>query len=397
MIEQPYPAKAGGGEMKKSRNTTDQEIRARAGADATPMGRRTFLGASAAAIAGAVIGRAPSASAASSQNPAPAAASDAPTFDRVRFEGEKMIDGPSVRVHQAGIRMIPVAGGKYRVWTQRVGNGGLKVLALHGGPGMTHEYLVCLQDFLPTAGYELYFYDQLGCGNSDHPEDDSLWTVERYRTEVEEVRAGLGLTDFVLYGHSWGGMLVQEYAVTYPHHLKAAVISNMTASMKSYVAHINALRKTLPKNVQAVMAKYEAEKKFDAPEYQEVLLGQVYHRFMCRLDPWPEPLMISFNRMNAKIYNQMQGPSEFVITGNYKDWNRWPDLHGISVPTLLIAARHGTMSVDDIQKMGRLIPNSRVAVCENGSHLAMYDDQQAYFDHLLAFLADVRAGKPIRG
>ncbi len=385
--------------MKKQANLTHQDTHASAGEAATPIGRRAFIGASAAAVACAIIGRTSSASGASSQSPAPAAApaSEAPLLHRVRFDGEKMIDGPAVRVHQAGIRMIPVVGGKYRVWTQRVGNGGLKILALHGGPGMTHEYLECLQDFLPATGYELYFYDQLGCGNSDRPDDDSLWTVARYRTEVEEVRAGLGLTDFVLYGHSWGGMLVQEYAITYPHHLKAAVISNMTASMKSYVAHINALRKSLPERVQTVMAKYEAEKKYDAPEYQELLMGQVYHRFMCHLDPWPEPMMMGFNHVNAKIYNQMQGPSEFVITGNYKDWNRWPDLHRISVPTLLIAARHGTMSVDDIQKMGRLIPNSRVAVCENGSHLAMYDDQQAYFGHLLAFLKDVGAGKSIRG
>jgi proline iminopeptidase len=383
--------------MKKSAKLMHEDSHAGTRADATKFSRRSFIGASAAAVAGAIIGRAPSASGASPSSPALAPASEAPLFRRVRFEGEKAIAGPTVRVHQAGIRTVPVVGGKYRVWTRRVGNGGLKVLALHGGPGMTHEYLECLQDFLPGAGYEIYFYDQLGCGNSDRPDDDSLWTVARYRTEVEEVRAGLELTDFVLYGHSWGGMLVQEYAVTYPHHLKAAVISNMTASMKSYVAHINALRKTLPENVQAVMAKYEAEKKYDAPEYQEVLMGQVFRRFLCRLDPWPEPMMMSFNHMNAKIYNQMQGPSEFVITGSYKDWNRWPDLHRISVPILLIAARHGTMAVDDIKKMGRLIPNSRVAVCENGSHLAMYDDQQAYFEHLLAFLNDVRAGKPLRG
>jgi proline iminopeptidase len=382
--------------MKKHANLTRQDAQPGASSAAAPINRRTFLGASAAAVAGALIGRAPAQAAASSSAPASARANEAPLFHRLRFEGEKAIDGPAVRVHQAGIRMIPVVGGKYRVWTRRVGNGGLKVLALHGGPGMTHEYLECMQDFLPGAGYEVYFYDQLGCGNSDRPNDDSLWTVARYRTEVEEVRAGLGLTDFVLYGHSWGGMLVQEYAVTYPHHLKAAVISNMTASMKSYVTHINSLRKTLPATVQAVMAKYEAEKKYDAPEYQEILFSQVYRRVLCRLNPWPEPAEMSLAHMNAKIYNLMQGPSEFVITGNYKNWNRWPDLHRITVPTLLIAGRHGTMSVGDIQKMGRLIPNSRVAVCENGSHMALYDDQQAYFDHLLAFLADVRAGKPIR-
>jgi proline iminopeptidase len=192
-------------------------------------------------------------------------------------------------------------------------------------------------------------------------------------------------------------MLVQEYAVTYPRHLKAAVISNMTASMKSYVAYLEVLRKALPARLQAVMDKYEAEKKYDAPEYQAVLMNQLYRRHLCRLDPWPEPIEMSFAHMNQRIYNLMQGPSEFVITGNYKDWDRWPDLHRISVPTLLIAARYGTMSVDDMKKMGRLIPNSRVAVCEDGSHLSLFDDQEAYFRHLLAFLKDVDAGKSLKG
>jgi proline iminopeptidase len=382
--------------MKKRITAKSESTCPAATSFAMSISRRGFIGGGAAAIAGAVVARTARASAAAAGNTPPAVWNQPPIFHRVQFDGEKMIDGPAVGVHQAGIRMIPVVGGKYRVWTRRVGSGGLKVLALHGGPGMTHEYLECMQDFLPGARYELYFYDQLGCGNSDHPDDDSLWTVARYRTEVEEVRAGLGLTDFVLYGHSWGGMLVLEYAVTYPHHIKAAVISNMTASMKSWVEHVNSLRKTLPPGVQTAMAKYEAEKKYDAPEYQQLLFGQVYRRFLCRLNPWPEPAEMSLAHLNAKIYNQMQGPSEFTITGNYRNWNRWPDLHRIAVPTLLLGACHDEVSIDDIQKMGRLISNSRVAVCANGSHLAMYDDQQAYFDHLLAFLGDVRAGRLIR-
>jgi proline iminopeptidase len=382
------------------RTNAGREDRPEGGLAKPPIGRRTFIGASAAAIAGAFVGSASSAAAAApaaSTTRTSSSANDAPLFHRLRFDGEKAVDGPAVRVRQAGIQMIPVVGGKYRVWTRRVGAGGTKVLALHGGPGMTHEYLESLGDFLPEAGYELYYYDQLGCGNSDRPDDDSLWTVARYRTEVEEVRAGLGLTDFVLYGHSWGGMLVQEYAVTYPGHLKAAVISNMTASMKSYVAYLDVLRKALPARSQAVMDKYEAEKKYDAPEYQAVLMNQLYRRHLCRLDPWPEPLEMSLAHMNQRIYNLMQGPSEFVITGNYKDWDRWPDLHKIAVPTLLIAARYGTMSVDDIRKMGRLIPNSRVAVCETGSHCSHFDDQEAYFRHLLAFLKDVDAAKSLKG
>jgi proline iminopeptidase len=355
------------------------------------LNRRTFIGASAGVVAGTALG-----GRASGQPPKGAAAAvepDAPVFHRLRFEGGKAIKGPAIRVRQAGIRMVPVVGGKYRVWTKRIGRGGTKVLALHGGPGATHEYLESLEDFLPGAGYELYYHDQLGCGNSDHPDDDALWTVERYRQEVEEVRVGLGLENFVLYGHSWGGMLAQEYAITHPEHLKAVVISDMTASIKSYVAHMNELREALPADVIAVMDRYEAKGEYKAPEYLEALFQQAYRRHMCRLDPWPEPLERGFGHLNEKIYNLMQGPSEFTVTGNFKDWDRWADLHKISAPTLLIVGRHDTMSADDIAKMGGLIPNSRVVVCENGSHCCHFDDQEAYFGHLLKFLRDVDAGR----
>lgn len=143
-------------------------------------------------------------------------------------------------VRVAGIRMIPVAGGKYRVWTKRIGSGSVKVLLLHGEPGFPHDYLEAMESFLPQAGIEIYYYDQLGVGNSDVPDDPALWTLPRYLSEVEEVRRGLGLDHFVLYGHSWGGILAMEYALNYRQHLRGLVISNMTAGMQSY------LRRRLP-------------------------------------------------------------------------------------------------------------------------------------------------------
>ena len=109
-------------------------------------------------------------------------------------------------IRMAGIKWVPVVGGKYKVWTKRLGEGTIKVLLLHGGPGFSHDYFECFESFLPEAGVEMYYYDQLGCGNSDRSDDTSLWTLERYLEEVEEVRNGLGLTDFVLFGHSWGGI-----------------------------------------------------------------------------------------------------------------------------------------------------------------------------------------------
>src|SRR2546430_7514192 len=130
--------------------------------------------------------------------------------------------------------------GPYRVWVKRTGNNPrLRVLLLHGGPGATHEYLVACDSSLPGAGIEYYYYDQLGSGHSDQPDEPSLWDLDRFVDEVEQVRGalGLGLDDFVLYGQSWGGLLAIEYALHHQEHLRAMVISNMMSSVPAYNAY----------------------------------------------------------------------------------------------------------------------------------------------------------------
>jgi proline iminopeptidase len=300
----------------------------------------------------------------------------------------------TVAVKTGGSQLIPVVRGKYRVWTKRVGTGPIKLLTLHGGPGFGHEYFECFEDFLPQAGVEVCYYDQLDCHYSDQPNDEALWSVERFTEEVEEVRRGLGLAKFYLYGHSWGGMLAIEYALNYPAGLKGLVISNMTASIASYEAYAKTLRAALPVEIRAVMDEYEAKGEYSAPEYQETMFANVYARHLCRLDPWPEPAerTLRLKHFNERIYNYLQGPNEFVITGKMKNWDRWKDLSRIDVPTLVMGGEHDTMNPDDVRKEGTLIPQSRTHICPNGSHFSFYDDQQDYMRALMGFLKDVDAG-----
>ncbi len=293
-------------------------------------------------------------------------------------------------VQTGGVKMIQVDG-KYNVWTKKIGDGEIKVLLLHGGPGFGHEYLECFESFFPQAGIEMYHYAQLGNFSSDQPDDPSLWTVDRYREEVEQVRQGLGLENFYLFGHSWGGMLAMEYALKYQQHLKGLVISNMTASIPSYVKYVNELRAKFPADIVAKMDEYEKAGKYDAPEYQEIIFSVLYAQHVCRLDPWPDPVMRSLKHFNMQIYNTMQGPNEFVITGNFKDWDLWDKLSAIQAPTLVIGAKYDTMSLEDKNRMASLIPNSQLQICE-GSHLSMYDDQQNYFNGLIKFLKEVHGG-----
>jgi proline iminopeptidase len=299
-------------------------------------------------------------------------------------------------VHTGGSQTVRIDA-KYDVWVKQVGTGVIPVLTLHGGPGFNHFYLECLEDFLPQAGVRFWYYDQLGCGFSDSPNDDSLWTLERYIQEVEQVRAALGLERFILYGHSWGGMLGMEYALRYPQHLEGLVVSNMTASVAEYVRYAEVLVSRLPAAAQAIIARHRAAGDYESPEYQKVLMEEVYNRHLCRLTPWPEPVQRTLRTLNAKIYNIMQGPDEFNIVGNFKNWDIWERLHGIQPPTLLIAARHDEMAPEQITRMSKLIPNARLSICERGSHMAMYDDQRAYFAALVPFLHDAHAGRVRHG
>lgn len=297
----------------------------------------------------------------------------------------RIILPPEGTVATGGSRMVRIAG-DYRVWTKKVGDAPVKVLLLHGGPGGDHQYFECFEDYLPQNGIEFYYYDQLDSTNSDKPGDPSLWTVERFRDEVEQVRQCLGLENFYLYGQSWGGMLAIEYALEYQEHLAGLIVSNMAASIPSYVESIERLRAQLPPAVNAVLDKYESAGHYDAPEYLEVLIGEVYQRHLCRLKPWPEPLERCFRSMNSKIYNYMQGPSEFTVTGTFKDWDRWRDLPRIRVRTLVMGARYDTMAESDIRREADLIPNSTLFLSENGSHLTFWDDQRPYMEALIRFL-----------
>lgn len=279
----------------------------------------------------------------------------------------------------------------YRVWTKTIGHGPIKILTLHGGPGFTHEYLECLEDFFPKDQFQIILYDQLGSYYSDQPDDPSLWTVERFLEEVEEVRNALGLEDFYLYGQSWGGMLSIEYALKYQKHLKGVILSNITGSVDSYVSYLDKLRSELPLSVQEGLIFYEDRDDFLNPEYEKLMFDEVYSRHLCRLKEWPEPFLRGFSHLNKQVYMTMQGPNEFVVSGNFKNWNRWVDLHKISIPTLVICGRYDTMSPSDNEKMAELIPNATLKICEQGSHGALYDDQQTYMGALHAFIESVEA------
>jgi proline iminopeptidase len=295
-------------------------------------------------------------------------------------------------VQTGGCRMVRLHNG-YNVWVKHVAapNSSVPVLTLHGGPGFPHFYFECFEDFLPQAGITYWYYDQLGCGFSDQPDETRLWNLARFTSEVEEVRAALGFERMVVLGHSWGGMLAIEYALAHPDRLAGLVISNMVASIPRSEKYILELRDQLPAAKLDRLKVLERTRAYDTPEYEDII-NYLYHQHICRLDPWPEPVSRAVKWLALPVYNTVQGKSEFEVTGNMKGWDRWQDLQKIRTPTLILGGRYDTMNPQDLLEMSRRMPEARTVICPNGSHLSMYDDQQAYFSALLPFLNRVTRG-----
>ena len=295
-------------------------------------------------------------------------------------------------------RLIPISTpkGEFRVWTKRVGdNPRIKLLLLHGGPAATHEGFEICDRYLPAAGIEYYYYDQLGSAFSDQPDDLELWTIDRFVDEVEQVRQALGLdrSNFFVLGVSWGGILAIEYALRHQEHLKGLVISNMMSSCPAYNAYAHdVLMPAMDQKALAEIRDIEARGDTQNRRYMDLLIEHHYRHHVLRMpiEEWPEPITRMFDHLNYKIYEYMQGPSELGLSGTLSDWNRTEDLARIEVPTLVIGARHDTMDPKHMAMMATRLPNGRYLECPDGSHLAMWDDAEVYFGGLIDFLKGIR-------
>jgi proline iminopeptidase len=298
----------------------------------------------------------------------------------------------------AGIHMIPVTTpvGNFKVWTKRIGsNPRIKILLLHGGPAMTHEYLECFESYFPKEGFEFYEYDQLGSYYSDQPTDSSLWTIPRFVEEVEQVRKAIGADqkNFYVLGNSWGGILAMEYALKYQSNMKGLIVSNMVASAPEYGKYAEkVLAAQMKPEVLREIRDLEKRKDFDNPRYMELLLPNFYHEHLCRLKEWPDPVDRSFKHVNPVIYTMMQGPSEFGISGRLAQWDIKSQLQNISVPTLMIGAKYDTMDPKAMEEQSKLVKNGSYLYCPNGSHLAMWDDQKVYMDGVIKWIKKTDTG-----
>lgn len=277
---------------------------------------------------------------------------------------------------------VNVPGGK--VWYRRIGSGGPPLLCLHGGPGFTHHYLEALEQFADDR--EVVFYDQLGCGASERPDDLSLWTVPRFVEELVAVRQSLGLDELHLLGSSWGGMLAMQYVLDRHPPLLSLTLCGSPASMPRWSRECGELLADLSAQTQQLIREHEENGYTDCPEYQAAIL-EFYRRHVCRMTPWPGGLERSFADVGIDVYHQMNGPSEFTVTGSLKDWDVTDQLDQIRVPTLLVGGEHDECRPAHLGDMAGRIPGSQHETIADASHLCFAEQPEAFGRVLRPFLS----------
>jgi proline iminopeptidase len=272
-----------------------------------------------------------------------------------------------------------VPGGK--VWYRIVGGNddAVPLLCLHGGPGFTHYYLEPLEALAEHR--RVIFYDQLGCGRSDRPDDLSLWTVDRFVEELAQVREALHLDRLHLFGSSWGGMLAMQYVLDRRPDLVSLTLCGSPASMIRWVADCEELLAEETPETRRVIREHEANGFTACPEYQAAILG-FYRKHVCRLDPWPAGLERSYAEAGFDVYTTMNGPSEFTVTGTLKTWDIMDRLPEITVPALLVGGRYDECTPGHLADMHARMAGSELVTIEDASHLC-FAEQPAEFNRVI--------------
>ena len=277
---------------------------------------------------------------------------------------------------------VEVEGGVIRF--RLLGEGERTLVLLHGGPGAGSLYLKPLEG-LAGSDRRVVVYDQLGCGDSDRPEDGSLWRSDRFVDELEALRVHLALDEFDLYGHSWGGMLATDYALAHQEHLRSLVLASTIADAALLQREMARLLEAFPAGLRATLRRHEEAGTTESAEYQDAIMA-VYRVHVCRCDPWPPEVEKTFEDFAMDVYVPMWGPSEFAYDGNLSDWNRVERLHEIRVPTLITVGRHDELTPACSEQIQQEIPHSELVVFEEGSHMTFWEEPERYLEVVDDFL-----------
>ncbi len=286
----------------------------------------------------------------------------------------------------AGENFIPLQEG-FKVNVRRVGTGEVKLLTLHGGPGLTHECFANFPENLNPYGVQVIFYNQLGSFYSDQPDDRRLWNMPRFVEELQQVIKELELDNCFVFAHSWGAMLLIDYLLKYETHFKGIIISGMSASFRKFKENITELRKQLPKEVLQELESLEKQGQEKSAAYQQLVFEHWLNLHYCSLKPWPEPLRQSWEHLSNPVLHELLGSNPFNYNGSASHWDRSDELEKIKIPALVVGGKADLVFEEDLKFMANQLQRGEYRVLPGEGHFCWWSEEKAFFETLRKFIA----------
>lgn len=270
-----------------------------------------------------------------------------------------------------GAHRIQLSGGEVWYYVEGAENS-TAMLMLHGGPGGTVTSLYALADL--ADDYSMIFLDQPGTGRSEKLTDTTLMTMEYMVTQLHEFTEKIGLSDYILYGHSWGTMLALDYYLEYPDQIRAMIMNSPLVSSEMWMEDARYLISTLHDTIQEAVKRNESNKTYHTREYQDAI-RVFYQNFINRggrvdLSGFPKRVP-----GNSLMYNYMWGPSEFNATGTLKNYDRLDRLDELNLPVLWITGEYDEARPETVRYYHQLDEGSDFEVIPGAAHGTMFDNQ----------------------
>ncbi len=275
----------------------------------------------------------------------------------------------------------------YKTYYEIHGNlssGAIPLLVLHGGPGYPHYHLQPLEA-LVEKGIPVIFYDQLGCGKSDRPDDPNLWTIELFVEELVAIRSALNLSKVNILGHSWGGTLALEYMFTKPQGVEKLILSSPLLDTALWISETDKLKDQLPAEVAMTMRTHEQAGTTNTDNYTNAYQQFVEH-FVCRVVPQPSILDRADAEWGKQVYETMWGPNEAMATGTLGDYSALNRLPEINTPTLLLSGKYDEATPAQIEKAHHGIKDSKWVMLENSSHTGCFEETDKYLSAVADYI-----------
>lgn len=279
---------------------------------------------------------------------------------------------------------IAVTGGEifYKKMSPLTTNNSAPLVVIHGGPAVPHGYLSILGNLATTR--PIIFYDQLGCGLSDKPKDDSLWQVPRFVEELHSLSQALNAPQMHLFGHSWGAAVAQEYALKFPQRVNSLTLASPLICAKKTVADTYRLLNQLPEKTKEIILAAEKKQDFETAEYKEAR-GIYVKQFLFR-GTLPDILLRSLQETNMHIQEVMWGRSIRLLSGVLLNYDRSKELKNLKMPTLITCGSYDFPQPDSLIEYAQGMPNFLVKVFSKSSHMPHLEEEKSYLNELENFL-----------